>query len=98
MAGIGHNHPTVNMSSLNDAEKKKVKAALMELNDSMTRVAAERDLQKEVINNIFEKLGVDKKLLRRLAKAYFKSNFNEELESNTAFEESYSLIVNNTIT
>lgn len=98
MAGIGHNNPTVNMSSLTDSEKKKVKKAIMELNDSMTRVAAERELQKEIITTLFDELGVDKKLIRRMAKAYFKSNFSEELEGNKSFEESYSLIVNNTVT
>jgi ABC-type microcin C transport system permease subunit YejB len=97
MAGIGHNNPHVNISSLNEAERKKLKKAIMELNDSMTRVAAERDLQKEVITTLYEELGVDKRLIRRMAKAYFKANFGEEVEQNKAFEESYDLIVKNTV-
>jgi DNA-directed RNA polymerase subunit N (RpoN/RPB10) len=97
MAGIGHNNPTVNISSLNENERKRLKKAIMELNDSMTRVAAERDLQKETINTLFDELGVDKKLTRRMAKAYFKANFGEEVEENKAFEESYDLIIKNTV-
>lgn len=97
MAGIGHNNTSVNISSLNDAERKKLKNAIMELNDSFTRVAAERDLQKETINNLHDQLGVDKKLIRRMAKAYFKANFGEEVEENKAFEESYDLIIKNTV-
>jgi DNA-directed RNA polymerase subunit N (RpoN/RPB10) len=98
MAGIGHNQkPTVNISSLNENERKRLKKALMELNDSLTRVAAERDLQKETINTLFDELGVDKKLVRRMAKAYFKANFGEEVEENKAFEESYDLIIKNTV-
>jgi ABC-type microcin C transport system permease subunit YejB len=98
MAGIGHNQkPTVNISSLNETERKRLKNALMEMNDSLTRVAAERDLQKETINSLYEELGVDKKLVRRMAKAYFKANFGEEVEENKAFEESYDLIIKNTV-
>jgi inorganic pyrophosphatase/exopolyphosphatase len=97
MAGIGHNNTTTNISSLNDMERKKLKKAIMELNDSMTRASAERELQKETIGTLYDELGVDKKLLRRMAKAYFKANFGEEVEENKAFEESYDLIIKNTV-
>jgi ABC-type microcin C transport system permease subunit YejB len=91
------NNPTVNISSLNDMERKKLKQAIREMNDSMTRVSAERDLQKEIISNLHDELGVDKKLIRRMAKAYFKANFGQEVEENKAFEESYDLIIKNTV-
>lgn len=91
------NTPAVNISSLNDMERKKLKKAIMEMNDSMTRVSAERDLQKEIISNLHDELGVDKKLIRRMAKAYFKANFGQEVEENKAFEESYDLIIKNTV-
>ena len=55
MAGIGHNKPFVSINSLSDQDKKKVKNAIMELNDSMTRASAERELQKETIANIDRK-------------------------------------------
>jgi ABC-type microcin C transport system permease subunit YejB len=98
MAGLGHNQkPTVNISSLNDTERKQLKKAIMELNDSMSRVAAERDLQKEIINDLYDKLGVDKKLLRRMAKVYYKANFGEEVEEDKTFEESYELVIKNTV-
>jgi len=97
MTGIGHNNPHVNISSLNETERKRLKKAIMEMNDSMTRAAAERELQKETINTLFDELGVDKKLVRRMAKAYYKANFGDEVEENRAFEESYDLIIKNTI-
>ena len=65
----------------------------MELNDSMTRMSAERDLQKEAVNNINDALGVDKKLIKRMAKVYYKANYNEEVEENNTFEEFYDTIV-----
>ncbi len=89
--GIGHNSQAKvsNVNSLSSTDKTKLRNAVQELNDSMTRVAAERELQKEIINKIAEEVGLDKKLVRRLGKAYFKANFNEEVEGNNAFEEFY---------
>lgn len=97
MSVIGHNNPKVNITSLNDTERKKLKRAILELNDSHTRVAAERELQKETIETLYDELGVDKKLVRRMAKAYYKANFGEEIADNKAFEESYDLIIKNTV-
>lgn len=92
--GIGHNQPVfVSINSLSAEDKKKIKGVIMELNDSMTRMAAERDLQKEAVTNINDALGVDKKLIKRMAKAYYKANYNEEVEENNTFEEFYDTIV-----
>ena len=94
ITGIGHNQPVfVSINSLSAEDKKKIKGVIMELNDSMTRMAAERDLQKEAVTNINDALGVDKKLIKRMAKAYYKANYNEEVEENNTFEEFYDTIV-----
>ena len=93
MSMIGHNKPHVSLNSLSAEDRKKINGAIMELNDSMTRIAAERDLQKEAVNNLYDSLGVDKKLIKRMAKAYYKANFNEEIEENNTFEDFYSFIV-----
>lgn len=89
--GIGHNsQPKVsNVNSLSVNDKQKLKGAIQEINDSLTRAAAEKELQKEIVNKMAEDLGLDKKLVRRLGKTYFKANYNEEVEDNTAFEEFY---------
>ncbi len=89
MSGIGHNQNFVSINSLTDNQKKELKEAVQQLNDSMTRVAAERDYQKESINNISDKTGVDKKIIRRMAKVYFKANYSQEQEENRNFEEFY---------
>lgn len=88
-AGIGHNKSFVSINSLNENQKTELKNAIREMNDSMTRVAAERDFQKETLMNISDKTGVDKKILRRMAKVYFRSNYAEEQEENRQFEEFY---------
>jgi len=93
MSMIGHNNPTVTINALSTEDRKKLRKTIEALNDSMTRVAAERDLQKEAIASIFDEIGVDKKLVRRMAKAHFKANFNEEVEDNSNFEDFYNVIM-----
>lgn len=91
---IGHNQKVMNANSLTAEQRKQLKGAIVELNDSLTRVAAERDLQKETVNSISEKLGLDKKLIRRMAKVYFRANYTDEVEENNTFEEFYTLTIN----
>jgi hypothetical protein len=90
MANIGHNQKAyVSINGLSDADRKRIKESVLEMNDSLTRVAAERDLQKEIINKMSDQLGVDKKIFRRMAKVYFKANYAEEQDDNRNFEEMY---------
>ena len=97
MSVIGHNQSNVNVNSLTTEQKQQLKKAIQELNDSMTRAAAERELQKETTNETCDKLGIDKKLFRRMARAYFKANFKDEVQENTDFEEFYSTVMEKTV-
>lgn len=96
MSVIGHNRQFVSVESLSDSDRKRLRKAIQELNDSMTRVSAERDLQKETIAEVFDELGVDKKIVRRMAKVYYKANFGEEVEENDNFETFYTKIMKET--
>ena len=93
MAGMGHNKPFVSPNSLSNEDKKKLKNVIYALNDSMTRPAAERDLQKEAINEIFDELGIDKKIVRKMAKAYFMANYNNMVEEEKNFQDFYDSII-----
>lgn len=87
----------VDPNSLSDTDKKRVKKAISEMNDSMTRIAAERDHQKLILDDIEDSLNVEKKLLRRMAKAYFKANYSEEVEFDERFDTFYNSILKSTI-
>jgi len=93
---IGHNQQQRSVQGLTDEDRKVLRKAVMEMNDSMTRVGAERELQKETTNEIADKLGIDKKLFRRMSRAYFKANFKEEVQENTDFEEFYTTVMEKT--
>lgn len=83
----------LNVNSLSQIDKDRLRNAIREMNDSMTRAAAESDLLKDILSKICDDLGVDKKIVRRMAKVYFKANFNAEVEDNRTFEDFYSVVI-----
>ena len=89
--GIGHN--SISLTNLDAASRVKVKKAIIEIEGSLTRIAAERDHQKEILEAISDELGVNKKLLRRLARTYFKGDFNIASVENDEFETAYQEIL-----
>lgn len=93
---MGHNQQNRSVQGLTEEERKVFRKAIMELNDSMTRVGAERELQKETIDELSGKLDIDRKLIRRMARTYFKANFNSEVQENTDFEEFYTTVMEKT--
>lgn len=96
MSMMGHNQQQRSVQGLTEEERKVFRKAIMELNDSMTRIGAERELQKETINELNDKLDIDKKLIRRMARVYFKANFKDEVQENTDFEEFYTTVMEKT--
>lgn len=97
MGMIGHNQQNRSVEGLSDDERKRLRNAIIELNDSMTRAAAERELQKETISDISGALDIDKKLVRRMSSVYFKATFNDEVESNNNFESFYEEVLRKTV-
>jgi len=94
MAEIGHNK--ISLQNLNDDARKRVKKAILEIDESLTRIASERDLQKEILNKLEEELGVEKKMVRKLARTYFKQDFKMQLADQDEFETAYQEIVEKT--
>ena len=75
---------------MTDNEKIIVKDAIKEMVDSMTRVAAERDLQKEMSKQVKENTTVTPKVFRKMARVAFAANFSEEVAVNEEFEQLYT--------
>jgi TRAP-type C4-dicarboxylate transport system substrate-binding protein len=77
-------------------DRKAILDCMKEISASMTRMAAERELIKEAIDDICEKHELSKKTFRRMAKVYHKQNFNSELEEHQEFESMYETITGTT--
>lgn len=76
---------------VNDPAKKKILLdGLQEISHSKSRMGAERDLVKEIVNKLHEETAIEKKIIRRLAKVFHASNFTEEVAADEEFEILYS--------
>lgn len=63
------------------ADRQKLKNAMNELDNAMTRVAAERDFIKDTISTLSEDLEIPKTVIRKAATAYHKRDMtNLEVE------------------
>lgn len=78
-----------NVNSLTTEDKNKLRGGIRELSDSLTRMDSEREFQKETIDSLSEDIGIEKKLIRKMAKTYHKCSFPSEQEEYKTFEEFY---------
>ncbi len=77
------------MSISSPEDKKKLKDAIQEISNSMTRMEAERDLIKEIIKDQSDQFQIPKKILAKIAKTYHKQNLTQEVEDHEDFVELY---------
>jgi hypothetical protein len=73
-------------------DRKKIRVALQEISDSMTRIEAERDLIKDIINTVHEDFLLNKKTFRKMARVFHRQNFSEEVADHEEFEVLYENI------
>ena len=73
-------------------DKKKIRQALQEISDSLTRMEAERDLIKDILQTVEDNYKIKKKYTRRLAKVYHKQNFNQVQQDQQNLETLYESV------
>ena len=74
-------------TTISTDDRIKIQKALREMSDSMTRVSAEKDLQKDIAQTIQDECNVPKAQFNKLAKIYHASNLMEEAARNEEFME-----------
>ncbi len=77
----------------NPADQEKLRKIISECSDSMTRIAAERDLIKETVNAISEELDIPKKLIKKMVNVYYKQQFDQQVAEQDAFEQLYETVI-----
>lgn len=70
-------------------DKKKLKDAIHEISNSMTRMEAERDLIREIIKDQSTNFLIPKKIISKIAKTYHRQNLTQEVEDHEDFVELY---------
>lgn len=78
------------------AARKKILGAMQEISNSLTRAEAEKDLIRDIVNDLSKEYELPKKILNKMARTYHKRNFSEEVATNDAFETLYEKITNET--
>lgn len=85
------NQPIQQISS--PADRKKIKDALQEISDSMTRAEAERDLIKNIVKDVSDNFKLPKKYINKMARIYHKQNFQITQQETEELESLYITIV-----
>ena len=75
-----------------EEDKKKIKGALQEASNSLTRIDAERDLVKNIMNDTNKNFQIPKKTIKKLINVYHKQNFSEEVATHEEFESLYETV------
>ena len=73
----------------NPADREKLLKVIREVSDSMARSQSEKDYIREAIADISKQLQLPKKIVAKMAKVYFKQNYDEEVAVQDQFETLY---------
>lgn len=76
----------------NPEQRKTILDAMKEWSNSATRIDAEKDLQKTLIDDLSDKVDIEKKYLNKLAAMYHKQNFAQFQQEREEIEELYESI------
>lgn len=92
MNEIAENSVYAILPSTNE-DKQTILQALIEIDVSLTRIEAERDLIKEIADGLKEDFGLGKRLVNRLAATYHKGNAEEVLQQFEEYASFYDGVV-----
>jgi hypothetical protein len=76
----------------NPADLIKIRQALQECSNALTRTEAERDLISDIIKNTCDSYDLDKKVFRKMMGVYHKRNLNEEVQQHEDFVNLYTTV------
>lgn len=74
------------------ADKDKLLNGVKEISNSLTRVDAERDFQKDAIAKLSDELGIKKQYIAKLSKLYHKQSFSQAQQEYEELEALYEAI------
>lgn len=77
----------------NPADRKKFNDALQEISNSKTRISAERDLIKDIVDDLSEQFELPKKTINKLANIYHKQSFSKEEQEFDELQTLYETII-----
>ena len=79
--------------SLSPKERAKLKLLIKEITDSFLRIDSERETIKDMIADAAEEFDIEKKMIRKIANAMYKSNYPDIVSEQEDFEFLYESII-----
>ncbi len=77
----------------NPADREKLLKVIREVSYSIALAQCEQEYIREAIADISKQLQLPKKIVAKMAKVYFKQNYDEEVAVHDQFETLYETIV-----
>jgi hypothetical protein len=68
---------------------KAIKGSLSEMSNEMSIIEGHKEAIKDIVDAVYDKYKLPKKIINRLAKAYHKQSFQEEVQLDNEFEAIY---------
>ncbi|MBT6472487.1 MAG: hypothetical protein HOK52_14650 [Candidatus Marinimicrobia bacterium] len=75
----------------NPKEQDKIRGALKELSDCKTRMDSEKELMKEIADNLKEDFGLSRRLVNSMVATYMEGNYINKLSEMEAQIEEYEI-------
>jgi hypothetical protein len=75
--------------NLTITEKDDLKNAVKKIDDSLTRILGERNLIKNIVDDVSTKIQLDKKLIRKIAKTFHKASLKMDKDEFNDFVAIY---------
>ena len=77
----------------NAEDRRKLKAMIIEMTNTLSRVDAEREHLKEIASAAVDEFDIQKKLINKLARTMYKNNYADLQAENEHFEFLYESLV-----
>lgn len=76
----------------NPADIKKIKDSAREYSDAATRIEAEKDLMKEILENLTEEVDIPKSVLKKMFDMYARDTFDKVSQNFEDVETLYETV------
>jgi len=80
------------MATFTPTQRAAVKSCLQEISNSLTRIEAERENIKEIVNRCAIEFEIPKKITRKLARIFHKRNIEEERAEQEEISATYDMV------
>jgi 16S rRNA C967 or C1407 C5-methylase (RsmB/RsmF family) len=75
--------------TFSEDDLKAIKNSISEMSNEMSIIEGHKEAIKDIVDAVYDKYKLPKKIINRLAKAYHKQSFQEEVQLDNEFEAIY---------